>query len=324
MARSRYRKIPKPMGPEEIVYGDKVINLVNTKPGSRRFRHRRVWPESPDAYIANGEIGVVVGYYRRRGAPDHRDKLEVEFSSQPGTKYTYKAKDFGEDGSTVMELAYALTVHKAQGSEFDVVFVVLPRACRLVSRELLYTALTRQRKRVVVLHQGPAAELRQYASDAYSEGARRLTNLFVAPMPVTVDGRVYEDRFIHRTLRGDMVESKSEVIVADHLHRAGVDYQYGPALSMGGQTRYPDFVIEDAESGRTYYWEHLGLLHQKRYEDRWERKLGWYRQHGILPIEDGGGEAGALITTRDEPDGSIDSAVIAAKAEALAKGTLFT
>ena len=46
-------------------------------------------------------------------------------------------------------LAYALTVHKAQGSEFNTVILVLPNPCRLLSRELLYTALTRQRDRVV-------------------------------------------------------------------------------------------------------------------------------------------------------------------------------
>ena len=59
-----------------------------------------------------------------------------------------------------------LTVHKSQGSEFDMVILVLPNPCRLLSRELLYTALTRQRNRIVVLHQGPRSELKRFASDA--------------------------------------------------------------------------------------------------------------------------------------------------------------
>lgn len=60
------RKYPKPMGQEEIVYGDKVINLVNTNPKISSNRHRKVYPAKDDAYIANGEIGMAVGYFWRK------------------------------------------------------------------------------------------------------------------------------------------------------------------------------------------------------------------------------------------------------------------
>ena len=47
------------------------------------------------------------------------------------------------------ETAFAMTVHKAQGSEFDTVLVLLPaQRSRVLTRELLYTALTRARQRV--------------------------------------------------------------------------------------------------------------------------------------------------------------------------------
>src|SRR5882757_10795452 len=101
---------PKPMGPEEIVYGDKVINLVNTNPNLWWNKHRKVYPAKDDAYIANGEIGVAVGFFRRKGLPDLRWKLEVEFASQPGFKYDFTSRDFGEESNAVLELAYALTV----------------------------------------------------------------------------------------------------------------------------------------------------------------------------------------------------------------------
>ena len=65
------RKHPKPMGPEEIVYGDKVINLVNTDPSLPWNKHRKVYPgKDAAAYIANGEIGMAVGFFRKKGAPD--------------------------------------------------------------------------------------------------------------------------------------------------------------------------------------------------------------------------------------------------------------
>jgi ATP-dependent exoDNAse (exonuclease V) alpha subunit len=305
------RKYPKPMGPEEIVYGDKVINLINTDPSLWWNRHRKVWPQKDDAYIANGEIGMAVGFFWKKGLPDLRYKLEVEFSSQPGFKYDFTSnKDFGEDGNPVLELAYALTVHKSQGSEFGTVILVLPNPCRLLSRELLYTALTRQKDRVVILHQGPRAELRKYSSDDRSETARRLTNLFVAPSPIKIDGRFYEDNLIHRTARGEMVRSKSEVIIADHLATKGVDYGYEQPLTINGVVKYPDFTIEDMESGLTFYWEHCGMLHVPSYRRRWEEKLDWYKANDILPYEEGGGSKGTLIVTRDEANGSIDSAKI--------------
>ena len=299
------------MGPEEIVYGDKVINLVNTDPRSPWARHRRVYPARDQAYIANGEIGMAVGYYRRRGTGNYTWKLEVEFSSQPGHKYDFTSRDFGEDGSPALELAYALTVHKSQGSDFETVILVLPNPCRLLSRELLYTALTRQRERIVVLHQGQRSELRKYSSDERSDTARRLTNLFNAPTPIEINGQFFEEFLIHRTARGEMVRSKSEVIVANSLGAADLDYAYEQPLTIDGTTKYPDFTIEDAETGINYYWEHCGRLQVPSYRRRWEEKVEWYREHGILSHEEGGGEQGTLVVSRDESNGSIDSAAIA-------------
>ena len=305
--KGRERKYPKPMGSEEIVYGDKVINVVNTDPALWWNQHRKVYPEKDGAYIANGEIGMAVGFFRKRGLPDLRWKLEVEFSSQPGFKYDFTNRDFKEEGNAVLELAYALTVHKSQGSEFDIVILVLPNPCRLLSRELLYTALTRQKERIVILHQGARTELRKYSLDDRSETARRLTNLFISPSPVEINGRFFEHYLIHRTARGEMVRSKSEVIIADHLANKGVEYGYEQPLTIEGVTKYPDFTIEDMESGFTFYWEHCGMLHIPSYRRRWEEKLEWYRAHGILPLEEGRGENGTLIITRDEANGSIDS-----------------
>ena len=74
---------------------------------------------------------------------------------QPVTPMAFVGRHFGDGESrrTVVELAYALTVHKAQGSEFDVVIVVLPKH-RMAYRELVYTALTRARQQLVLLVEG--------------------------------------------------------------------------------------------------------------------------------------------------------------------------
>jgi ATP-dependent exoDNAse (exonuclease V) alpha subunit len=81
--------------------------------------------------------------------------LEVEFNSQRGVLFTYPYWEFtGDDGAPELELAYALTVHKTQGSQFVQTFLVVPKRCRPLTRELLYTALTRHRDRLVILHAG--------------------------------------------------------------------------------------------------------------------------------------------------------------------------
>ena len=304
------RKVPRPVGPQMLLYGDKVINVINQ-------RRRDVWPE-PDgeAYLANGDIGIVVGQYKTRNLRGLPTKLEVEFAGQLGPKYGFRRGEFGDEGSNPLELAYCLTVHKTQGSEFGITVVVLTNPCWLLSRELLYTALTRHQDRLVILHEGPLVEYRRYAGHEHSEIARRMTNLFMDPLPrqVTVNAqqRFLEERLIHRTERGDLVRSKSELVIADKLHARGIDYAYEqPLVLPNGRTRYPDFTIADHALGVIFYWEHLGLLDDRGYRALWERKRTEYLECGIGPHEDGGGPEGTLIETRDEPGGGLDAAAIA-------------
>lgn len=301
------RKVPSPMGREEIVYGDKVINLRN---------HRRddMYPAERGAgYVANGEIGIAVGQFKRQNAPYKGApwKLEVEFSSQKGVTYGYSGRDMGEESEPVLSLAYALTVHKAQGSEFGIVFLIIPQSCPILSRELLYTAFTRQKDRLVILHQGEVDALKTYTTDAHSETARRLTNLFKPPQPWANQEHFLEEGLIHRTVPGYLVRSKSEVIIANLLHQLGLRADYERKLvGPDGGFRYPDFTIDDPESGLTVYWEHLGMLSNARYRRDWEKKLAWYRAIGV-GIDDFSADGRRLVTSVDGPDGSIDSAAIA-------------
>ncbi len=302
----KYRSIPKPMGDDQIIYGDKIINNRNwSVPKGRLF------PKPEDrGYLANGEIGMVVGHRRTQKRDWKPENLEIEFSTQQGTMFTFYPGDFSDEGEASLELAYALTVHKAQGSEFEVVFLILPRSPLMLTRELVYTALTRQKQKVILFHQGSATDLQKLSSERYSSTATRLTNLFGSPKPVAVGNLFLEERLIHLTSRGEAVRSKSEVIIANLLHTKGVQYHYEQPLELDGVVKYPDFTIEDDNTGITYYWEHCGLLHDPSYSRRWNEKREWYREHKILPREEGGGLKGTLILTRDELDGGINSQAI--------------
>jgi hypothetical protein len=130
-------------------------------------------------------------------------------------------------------------------------------------------------------------------------------------MLIEAGGAFLERGLIHRTARGELVRSISEVVVADALYAEGIDYRYEEALrGADGVERYPDFTAEDSATGITVYWEHLGMLSDPIYVRRWERKLGWYKAMGLEPngLENSKGER--LITSQNRHDGAIDSANI--------------
>ena len=88
--------------------------------------------------LFNGDIGIAL--------PDANGSLMVHFPQAGGALRGVAPLRLPEH-----EAAFAMTVHKAQGSEFDAVFVLLPaQANRVLTRELLYTAVTRARRQVTL------------------------------------------------------------------------------------------------------------------------------------------------------------------------------
>ena len=311
-------KMIEPRGPDEITYGDKVICLRNHP--RDRYSHTE---KKRAGYLANGEVGIVVGQ-----TGDKPVFTNVEFATQPGETFGFGKGDFSDHTSAPLELGYAVTIHKAQGSEFTTTFLVLPASSRLLSRELLYTALTRQRDRLWILHQGPFASFLRFRSDFHSETARRVTNLFAAPdlveiapplgEPAAVGRNFLENKLIHATRRGDLVSSKSEIVIADILHEleqgGQLRYTFEKPKMLGGTLRWPDFTIEAGSD--IWYWEHCGMLDQQSYRERWERKKAGYADEGITLWSDQN-PSGRLIVTEDSPSAGLDSRALHALANRL-------
>jgi exodeoxyribonuclease V alpha subunit len=92
----------------------------------------------PLLHLYNGDIGITL--------PDASGELKVFFPTPDGG---FRA--LAPVRLPPHETAYAMTVHKSQGSEFDAVLVLLPaEPQRVLTRELLYTAVTRARQHVSV------------------------------------------------------------------------------------------------------------------------------------------------------------------------------
>lgn len=322
-----WMRFTKPRGPEQIVYGDKVICVRNHKRGAYSYNTKA---NGEKEFVANGEIGLVTGQMRYgKSTPNYTN---VEFSGRADRIFSFRRSDFSEDGQPFLELAYAITVHKAQGSEFGSVILVLPAQSRLNSREMVYTALTRQTKRVWILHQGSFDRflaLRQYA---FSDIAARYTNLLRVsrPQATRMPGGIpeelkgsqrtfLEEKLIHRTIRGEMVSSKNELAIANILYaleQAGhLTYRVEPELPFdGARGRWADFLIECA--GETWYWEHCGMMDSVKYRERWESKKTLYLKNGFGVYSPGNPE-GRLIVTEDGSGRGLDSKSIKEMADRL-------
>lgn len=291
--RYKGRRQCRPFGEQEIVWLDKVIQIVN--------RRRNAWPRGGLDYVANGEVGLVASTQ----ANENDQSLDVAFSTQKEVTYRYYTGEVDDN----LELAYALTVHKAQGSDFDVVFLVIPQIAATLSRELFYTGLTRFRKMLVLLIEGRDTRvLEALRNPKSSDTLLRNTRLFQLALHDESADIPYVHHLIHRTRKGVLVRSKSEVIVADILTSLGISYEYErilPSPTNPRDFRIPDFTV--AFEGDTWYWEHLGMLAVPSYRDAWERKMRWYQEHGLWD---------RVITSEDGEDGSIDAAEIEAIARA--------
>ena len=124
--------------------GDKVIQLRNNY----------------DKNLFNGDIGTVVSIDAENA------KLEADFD---GERHTFERGEFGD-----LALAYAISIHKSQGSEYPVVIVPLLKAhFMMLQRNLIYTAITRGKKKVFIVGD-PAAYAMAVRN---SESKQRLTHL---------------------------------------------------------------------------------------------------------------------------------------------------
>ena len=118
---------------------------ADLKVGNLYFRvGDKIMQNKNSAKASNGDIGFIRGFRH-----DERDGMRVSIQFSPTRTVEYSMEEMGH-----VELAYATTVHKAQGSEFDVVIFPLLRShARMLTRSLVYTAITRAKAKVILVGQ---------------------------------------------------------------------------------------------------------------------------------------------------------------------------
>lgn len=138
--------------------GDMVMNVKNNYDVELvRFSNDDFWNGTAmdrQAGIFNGDVGRIIAYYPRMSTPKNGDCefVVVQLSNGLVAQLNLTMGDFEN-----FELAYAMTVHKAQGCEYETVIYVSPDAMSsmastgFANRNIVYTAVTRAKRKVVVV-----------------------------------------------------------------------------------------------------------------------------------------------------------------------------
>ncbi|HEL1585678.1 TPA: ATP-dependent RecD-like DNA helicase [Streptococcus suis] len=116
--------------------GDRVIHLVN----------------DAEANVFNGDLGYITDLLPAKYTDSKQDELTINFD---GNEVTYPRNEWYK-----ISLAYAMSIHKSQGSEFQVVILPLTRSSsRMLQRNLLYTAITRSKSKLILLGESSAYQI---------------------------------------------------------------------------------------------------------------------------------------------------------------------
>ena len=152
------QKLINPVEKEELTFeapdcqyrqGDRVIHLVN----------------DAESNVFNGDLGYISDLLPAKYTDSKQDELTINFD---GNELVYQRSEWYK-----IRLAYAMSIHKSQGSEFPVVILPITKSShRMLQRNLIYTAITRAKSKLILLGEKAAFD---YA--AKNTGTARKTYL---------------------------------------------------------------------------------------------------------------------------------------------------
>ena len=263
---------------EDFLYGggDIVFKLRD------KVMHTKNEYNNNDLFVSNGSFGSIAG------------NKKVFFLEREKPILFRELKHADQ-----IELAYAITIHKSQGSGFNHVFLVLPNKSKHLSRELLYTALTRTRNKVTVFIQKSAGD---FSAAKYLDRIRSNSSILKRRTSL-----LFDDKFGYAYTPDDgvVVKSRVEYIIYRKLLEAtekhnNFSFQYEELYELPDHNFdiHPDFVIY-FDDGRKIYWEHLGRVTSRTYMSMWDKRRKLYETQGDL----------SKVVTTDELKGISDDKI---------------
>ncbi|HHW68727.1 MAG TPA: AAA family ATPase, partial [Tenericutes bacterium] len=125
-----HNKDKKELKYEDVIFreNDKILQLVNI----------------PEENVYNGDLGIIKKIYTSDISTSGKNEIHVDFD---GNLVKYMPKDFGK-----IKHGYIISIHKSQGSEFEVVVIPISLTYkRMLYRKLIYTAITRAKRKLILL-----------------------------------------------------------------------------------------------------------------------------------------------------------------------------
>jgi len=152
---------PKDQNKREIIYGDvifrendKILQLVNM----------------PEENVYNGDIGVIKYIKYGNTSKTSKNELYIDFD---GNLVKYTPKDFIK-----IKHGYIISIHKSQGSEFEIVIMPMCMSYRrMLYRKLIYTGVTRAKKKLILIGEAKAFSQSVYNNNEYKRNSKFLEKL---------------------------------------------------------------------------------------------------------------------------------------------------
>lgn len=170
------QELVNPMKPEQLVFsttdcqyreGDKIIHLVN----------------DAESNVFNGDLGYIVQLIAGKYTDSKQDELTINFD---GIEIIYPRSEWYK-----IRLAYAMSIHKSQGSEFPVVILPITSSShRMLQRNLIYTAITRAKSKLILLGELSAFEyaVKNTGTDRQTYLIQRFPDTFLTEKGIRTTG----------------------------------------------------------------------------------------------------------------------------------------
>lgn len=155
------------------IFNPSSINKKEIKYGNIIYRENDkvlVLSNFPELNIFNGDIGIIKKIIDSKESESKKHEIYIDFY---GNVVKFSLKDFNQ-----IKHGYVISIHKSQGSEFDTVILILSNSHkRMLYRKIVYTAVTRAKRKLILIGQKEAFEYAVYNNNEYVRKTTLLENL---------------------------------------------------------------------------------------------------------------------------------------------------